>query len=114
MDPQGGLICILGVVQADWWKMGQLAAGDTFRFVQPTPEAASEQLTNQKHWLDSISKSIKDPSEAAAFPLDVKTQPQQVTDGVIKVIEGDEALEAPKLTFKLVSLLVLSTPESAR
>ncbi|GAA6015274.1 hypothetical protein JCM8202_002408 [Rhodotorula sphaerocarpa] len=97
----GGLICIIAVVQADWWKMGQLAAGDTFRFVQPTAEASATQLKKQHAWLDSIRRSVETGSEALKFPFDVETKPQPVTDGVIKVIEGDKALDAPTLSFKL-------------
>lgn len=106
---QGGLICVLATVQADWWKMGQLAAGDTFRFIQPTQQAAAEQLQRQKQWLASVESAVKTGSPASAFPHDVSTEPQVVTDGVIKVIAGDEALDAPSLTFKLVSLLFRTT-----
>ncbi|GAA5984795.1 hypothetical protein JCM10908_003507 [Rhodotorula pacifica] len=98
----GGLICVLGVVQADWWKLGQLAAGDTFRFVQPTAQSTTEQLQKQKEWLQSVEAAVKSSGfEARRFPLDLASEPQQVTDGIIKVIEGDDALEAPSLTFKL-------------
>ncbi|GAA5964336.1 hypothetical protein JCM8115_006075 [Rhodotorula mucilaginosa] len=97
----GGLICVLAVVQADWWKMGQLAAGDTFRFIQPTDEAAAEQLNRQRQWLASVAAAVNSGSAAEPFPLDVESEPQAVTDGVIKVIPGDEALDAPSLTFKL-------------
>ena len=102
---------MLAVVQADWWKMGQLAAGDTFRFIQPTEQAAAEQLQQQKHWLASIAAAVNSGSAADPFPLDVESEPQAVTDGVIKVIPGDGALDAPSLTFKLVSLILsLSLP----
>lgn len=84
--------------------MGQLAAGDTFRFIQPTEQAAAAQLKRQKQWLSSIAAAVKSGSAAEPFPLDVESEPQAVTDGVIKVIPGDEALDAPSLTFKLVSL----------
>lgn len=83
--------------------MGQLAAGDTFRFIQPAEQAAAEQLNRQKQWLASIAAAVRSGSTAEPFPLDVESEPQAVTDGVIKVIPGDEALDAPSLTFKLVS-----------
>jgi urea carboxylase len=101
---------VLAVVQADWWKMGQLAAGDTFRFIQPTDQAAAEQLNRQRQWLASVAAAVNSGSAAEPFPLDVESEPQAVTDGVIKVIPGDEALDAPSLTFKLVSLTPLSLP----
>lgn len=88
--------------------MGQLAAGDTFRFVQPTAEASAAQLKKQHAWLDSIRRSVETGSEALKFPFDVETKPQPVTDGVIKVIEGDKALDAPTLSFKLVRDLRVS------
>lgn len=99
----GGLICILGVVGSDWWKLGQMSAGDTFRFVLPTASSLPAHVAEQKKWLEAVKASVKSGSldDLSSFPLDVKTKPQPVTDGVVKVIEGDAALDAPKLTFRL-------------
>jgi hypothetical protein len=99
----GGLLCILGIVGSDWWKLGQMAAGDKFRFVLPSTSDIPSHVAKQKKWLEAVKGAGKSASSAGVspFPVDVETKPQPVTDGVIKVVEGDAALDAPKLTFRL-------------
>ncbi|BGP50982.1 hypothetical protein JCM10450v2_006908 [Rhodotorula kratochvilovae] len=99
----GGLICVVGLVQAEWWKMGQLRAGDTFRFVQPVLDALPEQAKKQQAWLDAISGAVKSGStdSLVPFPLDVAgAEHAVVSDGLVKVIEGDAATDAPRLSFR--------------
>ncbi|GAA5900385.1 hypothetical protein JCM8208_005347 [Rhodotorula glutinis] len=99
----GGLICVLGLVQADWWKMGQLRSGDTFRFVQPSLDSLPKQTDEQQAWLDAIAEAVKSSSSDAVlpFPLNVPVGPNStISDGLVKVIEADEAVQAPRLSFK--------------
>lgn len=44
----GGFVCPATIVQAELWKMGQLRAGDTVRFVRWTPEAAAAAAQRQR------------------------------------------------------------------
>ncbi|BGP42796.1 hypothetical protein JCM10449v2_006808 [Rhodotorula kratochvilovae] len=99
----GGLICVVGLVQAEWWKMGQLRAGDTFRFVRPVLNALPEQTKKQQAWLNAISGAVKSGStdSLVPFPLDVAgAEYAVVSDGLVKVIEGDAATDAPRLSFR--------------
>ena len=40
----GGFVCPATVISADLWKIGQLAAGDTIRFIAVTTESAVSEL----------------------------------------------------------------------
>jgi len=87
--------------------MGQLRSGDTFRFVQPALDSLAEQTEQQQAWLDAVAEAVKTGSTHAVvpFPLDVPAgSSTTISDGVIKVIEADEAVQAPRLSFKQVRL----------
>ena len=90
----GGLICCIGVVTVEWWKLGQLRPGDKLRFVEPTLASLPGHLKKQESWIANLASS------PCSFPLDVEnetTQPPR-TDGILKVIEtsGDD----PKISFR--------------
>lgn len=97
----------LGQVEVECFKMGQLRSGDTFRFVQPPLEALPEQLEKQQAWLDAIAEAVKTGStdSLVPFPLDVPAAAtKSISDGIVKVIEADAAVEAPRLSLRQVRL----------
>jgi urea carboxylase len=58
----GGFVCPVTIIQAELWKMGQLKAGDTVRFVPLTHQQAVEMERQQ-------DASVADPFVAGANPL---------------------------------------------
>lgn len=58
----GGFVCPATVITADLWKVGQLAAGDTVRFVAVTREAAVEALKREERQIEEL---VALPSELA-------------------------------------------------
>ncbi|GAA5995653.1 bifunctional urea carboxylase/allophanate hydrolase [Rhodotorula paludigena] len=99
----GGLLCVLGTVEADWWKMGQLRSGDTLRFVQPTLASPAQQLEQQQEWLQAIAAAVQSGTTAGLlpFPLNVNGQSDTIGDGLVGVVPEDKATEAPQFSFKL-------------
>ncbi|GAA6031339.1 hypothetical protein JCM8097_005608 [Rhodosporidiobolus ruineniae] len=96
----GGLICVVTVVKADWWKLGQLRPGDSFRFVQPTLDSVPKQVDLQQAWLENLRKAISTGSldNVPAFPSDAYALSAKLGDGLIKVVEKTET--SPRLTFR--------------
>jgi hypothetical protein len=89
----GGLICCIGVVTVDWWKLGQLRSGDKFRFVEPTLASLPAHRKKQEEWVASLLSDSPLP-----FPGDVDASPTPQTDGMLKVIESSE--QDPRITFR--------------
>ncbi|GAA5929766.1 hypothetical protein JCM1841_002641 [Sporobolomyces salmonicolor] len=98
----GGLICVVGVVTADWWKMGQMRPGDTFRFVEPTLDCLPEHAAQQTAWLKSIETAASASSSATLlpFPLDLQIGEKARTDGLLKIIEAEEQDDGARMTFR--------------
>ncbi|GAA5838018.1 hypothetical protein JCM11251_006825 [Rhodosporidiobolus azoricus] len=95
----GGLACVVGVVTSEWWKMGQLRPGDSFRLVEPTVESLPAHIAKQQQWLGALNAAIKSGSfdDVPPFPLNVETE-KRSTDGVLLVREKTEL--SPKLSFR--------------
>jgi urea carboxylase len=53
----GGFVCPVTTASAEFWKIGQLHAGDRIRFQLLTLEQANELRQTQEQYLDSIGKS---------------------------------------------------------
>ncbi|GAA5886536.1 hypothetical protein JCM6882_001679 [Rhodosporidiobolus microsporus] len=95
----GGLACVVGVVTGEWWKMGQLRPGDSFRLVEPTVEALPAHIAKQQAWLAALAAAVSNGSfdKVPTFPLDVLTE-KQATDGILLVLEKTET--SPRLSFR--------------
>ncbi|MCU1403620.1 MAG: urea amidolyase, partial [Microbacteriaceae bacterium] len=77
----GGFVCPVTVISADRWKLGQLAPGDTVRFV-PIPAATAPSL------------ALLDARRAAGDPT-VARRGRDGDDGVILRVDGD-----PSATYR--------------
>ncbi|KAI1336916.1 putative urea amidolyase [Xylariaceae sp. FL0016] len=54
----GGFICTLTVIKADFWKVGQLRAGDKVRFRRTTLEDALETRREHERFIENLCVSI--------------------------------------------------------
>lgn len=55
----GGFTSSTTVIKADWWKLGQIKAGNTIQFVRLGLRDALKERMRNDHFLDSIAKAIK-------------------------------------------------------
>ncbi|EUC48148.1 hypothetical protein COCMIDRAFT_88057 [Bipolaris oryzae ATCC 44560] len=55
----GGFTSSTTVIRADWWKLGQLKAGNTIRYVRVGLEDALKKRKWNDSFLDSVEKAIK-------------------------------------------------------
>ncbi len=52
----GGFVCPATIINAELWKMGQLKAGDTLRFIPLSHAAAVEMEVNQDEYVQNLSR----------------------------------------------------------
>jgi len=55
----GGFVCSTTIIRAEWWKMGQIKAGDTLRYKRVTLEEALELRRQNDAFMESIEKAVK-------------------------------------------------------
>ncbi len=75
----GGFVCLVTVVQAELWKMGQVRAGDTIRFFPIDEASALELELAQDEFIDSLKTPVC--KEFSAYngelePAIIKTLPE--------------------------------------
>lgn len=71
----GGFVSSTTIVQAEWWKMGQLKAGDTLQYVRVSLEEALSLRTDNNAFLDSVEKGLRNGSgheDIRPPPMDVQ------------------------------------------
>ncbi|MET0547447.1 MAG: carboxyltransferase domain-containing protein, partial [Caulobacterales bacterium] len=83
----GGFVCPFAIIMADLWKMGQLAPGDTIRFVLVDDETATQAQADQEDFI----ATLKPPPERPA-PANVSR------DGVLKTTPAAGA--APQAVYR--------------
>ncbi|OSS49035.1 hypothetical protein B5807_05756 [Epicoccum nigrum] len=59
----GGFTSSTTVVKADWWKIGQLKAGNTLKFIRISLEDALKKKKRNDDFLDLIEEALKSKSE---------------------------------------------------
>ncbi|EUC36371.1 hypothetical protein COCCADRAFT_88282 [Bipolaris zeicola 26-R-13] len=55
----GGFTSSTTIIRADWWKLGQLKAGNTIRYIRVGLEDALKKRKWNDNFLDSVEKAIK-------------------------------------------------------
>ena len=91
----GGFVCPLVVIQADLWKVGQLAPGDTLRFERVDDAAAVAAEAAQDSLVRTLSApppTALKPSAGAASPILGQIEAQGVRPRVIYRRQGDRHL----------------------
>jgi urea carboxylase len=67
----GGFVCPFVVIQADLWKVGQLAPGDNVRFLPVSDADAVAAELAQDHWVATLAQpSPAEPSPAETSPAE--------------------------------------------
>jgi len=74
----GGFVCPATVVEADLWKIGQLAPGDRLRFVPITHTMARRFAGEQDEWVRNFARPVSEMSTAArtSAPLEPPPLPE--------------------------------------
>lgn len=95
----GGFVCPVTTASAEFWKIGQLHAGDTIRFQLLTLEEANELRHKQNQFLEAIGTQRQDAASLPSLPEKIaKFSPDDPilvhrTDGRFQMIiraDGDE------------------------
>jgi urea carboxylase len=55
----GGFTSSTTVIKADWWKLGQLKAGNTLKYVRVGLQDALKKRKRNDDWMDSIEQALK-------------------------------------------------------
>ncbi|MDQ0970192.1 urea carboxylase [Neobacillus niacini] len=67
----GGFVCPVTTASAEFWKIGQLHAGDTIRFQLLSLEEANELRQTQEQYLDNIGTREYDSAVLPTLPTEV-------------------------------------------
>ncbi|KAI3393143.1 hypothetical protein diail_4667 [Diaporthe ilicicola] len=87
----GGFVCPFTVVKADYWKVGQLRAGNTVKFVAVSLEDALWARKTNEAFVDNIIQWLASGSFDTVQSLDatpILTAPASVQPAIIKVLEA--------------------------
>ena len=92
----GGFVCPFVIIQADLWKAGQLAPGDTVRFEVVGDSGAALALTDQETLLQTLCDSPHRPFGPPPPPGEALSQvmPPPVGEVAAKPTEGAEPILA--------------------
>jgi urea carboxylase len=71
----GGFISANAIIRADWWKMGQMKAGDTVTYKRVSLAEALAYRTRGNDVLDALEKAIDSADFANVQPLAVAVSP---------------------------------------
>lgn len=97
----GGFVCPFTVVKADYWKVGQLRAGNTVKFVAVSLEDALWSRKANEAFVDNISKWLDSGSFEAVQRLDatpILKAPSSVRPAVIRFSE--ETMSRPRISYR--------------
>jgi urea carboxylase len=91
----GGFVCPFVIIQADLWKAGQLAPGDTVRFEVVSDAAAAEALAAQEAFIGRLSRPPEPVAPAAIIdesPILAELPQQGHRPRVLYRRQGDQHL----------------------
>lgn len=102
----GGFASSTTVVRADWWKLGQLKAGNTLRYVRVGLEDALRKRKRNDDFLDAVEAAVK---SGVGFEKIGKMQGGHVefhecNIGRAVVWEKAETSDTPRVRYRQVSL----------
>lgn len=96
----GGFVCPFTVVKADYWKVGQLRAGNTVKFVAVSLEDALCSRKANEAFVDKIAKGLASGSFETVQRLDatpILEAPSSVQPAVIRLAEA--TLSRPRIAY---------------
>ena len=71
----GGFVSSTTTIRADWWKLGQLKAGSTMRYVRVSLEEALKLRQRLDDYLDGVQGGIEKGSFDGVQPIDQQYKP---------------------------------------
>ena len=89
----GGFVCPACIVQAELWKMGQLKANDTVRFVPLSAESATEMRRRQDAEIAQLAAQSHGTPPAIEIPGDAALRRDPARDAVPEMVfrpQGDD------------------------
>ncbi|KJZ73146.1 hypothetical protein HIM_07530 [Hirsutella minnesotensis 3608] len=97
----GGFICSHTVIKADFWKLGQLRAGDRVTFKAVSLEAALLQRRRHDDFLEYLTLAVRDKSWDNAVPFDSGISSDELADPDSDVVQLlDETSTRPKVSYR--------------
>lgn len=97
----GGFVCPFTVVKADYWKVGQLRAGNTVKFVAVSLEDALWSRKANEAFVDNIVKWLGSGSFEAVQSLDatpILKAPSSVRPAIIRLSEATH--DRPRIAYR--------------
>ncbi|TCM59867.1 urea carboxylase [Acinetobacter calcoaceticus] len=88
----GGFVCPAVVINAELWKLGQLKAGDTVKFVPVSVQQAGR--LNQRY--QQIVRATD--TQQVDFNLTFSAEPKSVSSAILAVLSGDDI--RPNVTYR--------------
>ncbi|KAK3671644.1 hypothetical protein LTR78_008377 [Recurvomyces mirabilis] len=89
----GGFVSSTTVIKADWWKLGQIKAGNTMRYIRVSLDEALELRKNTEAYLTTVQRGIESGGFNDVKPLDASFKPSgEIGQAVIweKQAQGNE------------------------
>jgi len=72
----GGFVSTNTVIRADWWKIGQMKAGDKLQYKRVSLDEALALRKNSRNYLDTLTKAIEDGTFEDVLPLQQRYSPK--------------------------------------
>ncbi|KAL9594051.1 MAG: hypothetical protein Q9219_007241 [cf. Caloplaca sp. 3 TL-2023] len=96
----GGFVSSTTIVKADYWRLGQMKAGDTMQYRPVSLKDALAMRTRQNDFIEGISKCVDGSSFDQIRVLDYSALPvsEDVGKAVVHSIEATES--QPKTTYR--------------
>ncbi|KAF2225214.1 allophanate hydrolase subunit 2-domain-containing protein [Elsinoe ampelina] len=80
----GGFVSSTTIIRAEWWKMGQIKAGDTMQYKRVTLDEALSLRKDNDAFLDSVESAIKSNSSLDSIkPINAHFEPSSIGDDAI-------------------------------
>lgn len=78
----GGFVSSTTIIKADYWRMGQMKAGDTMRYHRVSLEHALEMRRQINGFIDKVAKACSEKGDCAGIePLDYSNLPSSTSSG---------------------------------
>ncbi|PNS14625.1 Methylcrotonoyl-CoA carboxylase subunit alpha, mitochondrial [Sphaceloma murrayae] len=96
----GGFVSSTTIIRAEWWKMGQIKAGDTMQYKRVTLDEALGLRKDNDAYLDSVEEALKSGSSLDSIkPINARFAPS--TDGGNAIIWQRPARDAqPQVRYR--------------
>jgi urea carboxylase len=104
----GGFASSTTVVRADWWKLGQLKAGNTLKYVRVGLEDALRKRRRNEAFLDAVEEAVRSGEgwEGIGKMQGAHVEFHECKIGKAVVWEKAETKDTPQVRYRQVSLII--------